>query len=171
MRTCSSSAFQLARSEAGTTSRLGLARSRFSGCAAGLAMQQQADDLHRLSQPHVIGQASPEPQARDEREPAHARLLIMPKLGSQTRRMGVARAIRARGACAAFLRARFRRSIRSNPDLVQRTTPCPASWALRQGAASRHRTTGRFLGSHARLSSSVRAPHSACRGRLRPTFP
>ena len=43
-------------------------------------MQQQPDHLHCLSQAHVIGQASPQPQPRDELQPAHARLLIGPKL-------------------------------------------------------------------------------------------
>ena len=51
-------------------------------------MQQQPDHLHRLSQAHVIGQASSQPQPRDKPQPAHARLLIVPKLGAQSRRIG-----------------------------------------------------------------------------------
>ncbi len=47
-------------------------------------MQQQPDHLHRLSQAHVIGQASPQAQPRDEPQPAHAGLLIVPKLGAQS---------------------------------------------------------------------------------------
>ena len=81
----SSSAFQFASSEAGTTSRLGLRPGRFVVRAVGLAMQQQPDHLHRLSQAHVVGQASAQPQPRDEPQPAHAGLLIRTKLGAESR--------------------------------------------------------------------------------------
>ena len=50
-------------------------------------MQQQPDHLHGLSQAHVIGQASAQAQPRDEPQPAHAGLLIVPKLGAQSRRI------------------------------------------------------------------------------------
>ena len=52
-------------------------------------MQQQPDHLHGLSQTHVIGQASSQAQPRDEPQPAHAGLLIVPKLGAQSRRVDI----------------------------------------------------------------------------------
>ncbi len=60
----------------------------FAGGTIGFAMQEQPDHLHRLSQAHVIGQASAQAQPGDEPQPAHAGLLIMPQLGVQSWRIG-----------------------------------------------------------------------------------
>ena len=63
------SAAQLASSEAGATSRLGL-------CSlSGLAFehQQQRQDLDGLAEPHVVREAGPESQLGEQMQPLHAR--------------------------------------------------------------------------------------------------
>ena len=76
------SAAQLASSEAGATSSEG-ARV----CAAVLAPlhQQQRQDLDRLAEPHVVGEAGAEAEAGQQVQPAQAGLLIGPQRAVQGR--------------------------------------------------------------------------------------
>ena len=66
------SAAQLASSEAGATTRLGLR------VLPGFVFQhqQQRQHLDGLAEPHVVGQAGTEPEPREQIEPLHTRLLI-----------------------------------------------------------------------------------------------
>ena len=50
--------------------------------------EQQRRDLNGFAEPHVVGQASPEPELREQIEPAHAHLLVGPQRAVQ-RRAGI----------------------------------------------------------------------------------
>ncbi len=65
--------------------------------------EQQRQNLDRLAEPHVVGQACPEPQPGQQMQPLHTGLLIRPQYAMQRRAGIAARTVR----CAKFLQ-RFR---------------------------------------------------------------
>ena len=75
-----SSCRQLPRSDAGTISSPGLRASRD---RPGLALEKKVDHLDGLAQAHVVGQASSQPELREEPEPANAVYLVRPQRGAK----------------------------------------------------------------------------------------
>jgi len=54
----------------------------------GHPVKVQGDDLDRLAQSHVVGQARPDPELGHPPEPGHLALLVVPQAGCQTHRWG-----------------------------------------------------------------------------------
>ena len=82
------SAAQLARSEAGAIKRLGLQAACHPSLPSPLLRlllehQQQRQDLDRLAQSHVVGEAGAKPQSRQQIKPLHARALIWAQRSAQ----------------------------------------------------------------------------------------
>ena len=139
-RTAPISAFQLAISEAGTTSRLGRASLRL----LALQCEQQGDHLDGLAQAHVVGQAGAQPQPRHEAQPAAARPLVRPQLRPQVGRGRLAPASRAIASPLSDrfqLRAGGQARPFANRRLGCRPSSSPVERSRRPAAASPRRTT------------------------------
>ena len=75
------SAFQFASSDAGSDEEATACRS----ARRSFRREQQREDLDGLAEPHVVGQAGAEPEAREEARASRARLLVGPQRAAQRR--------------------------------------------------------------------------------------
>ena len=145
--------------------------------ATSLQQEQEGEDLDRLAEPHVVGQAAPESQPGKRPEPAHALALVGPELREQRR----ARVGRLPAGLAAQGRQRLAEpGARLDPDPLRgrrraghpRLPPC----RLRRGGASHRRrrdrpTRLRFAAFHRRSNSSSRSASTSTHRPLRRASP
>src|SRR5262249_40279872 len=91
-------------------------REHGSALPALLQPEEQRDDLDRLAEAHVVGEARAQPQAIEQREPADADFLVRSQLGAQrTRPRKVAQAVGPAQAVERLLQPRPGDAVRPRP--------------------------------------------------------
>ena len=158
------SATQLARSEAGATSRLG----RRPAPASRLSTGKQREHLDRLAEAHVVGQAGAEAELAEEVEPAHARPAGTgaERRSQRRRRVDAGEALRPAQAARASRRATAPRRPAPSRDPRPRRRPRPPRGPRPASAAPRRSVTPLAF---AARSARAQRRRACCRSRSRST--